>query len=253
MKFILRWLNAAGLVLVLIMNYLAETIPIGGQTTGEIAARYPVLIQPAGYAFGIWTVIYALLIGFVWLSFTAKGKASSAINAIGIYFFLSCLFNAAWLVLWHLEKLASSVTIMFALLLALILIYTGVRQKTIRSLTRAERLWVLLPFSLYLGWICVASIVNVSVALYASDWNRLGLSEEAWTVIMLLVAALLCKWVGGKYRDGAFMAVFVWAFVAIGVNNGGKHPVIAWTAYSLATLLAVLAVYTLFRGRRKRL
>ncbi|WP_091188310.1 hypothetical protein [Paenibacillus catalpae] len=149
-----------------------------------------------------------------------------------------------------MEKLASSVTIMLALLVSLIILYLGIQHVSKNSISLADRLWVRLPFSLYLGWICVASIVNISVALYASDWNRLGLSEEAWTFIMLAAAALLAFRVGIRYRDWAYTAVFVWAFIAIGINNG-DHPVIARSAYVLAAVLLVFALYVLIRSGRR--
>ncbi|SDW76973.1 tryptophan-rich sensory protein [Paenibacillus sp. CF384] len=242
MRSLLPFINAISLALVLVLNYWFEKLPLGGQTTGQIAAKYPVLIQPAAYAFGIWTVIYALLAGFVVYSFTKKGSRSRSVQACSLYFMLSCLFNVGWLAAFHLEKLKTSVIIMFSLLLTLIILYTRLRSFSNKPFTLADRIFVLLPFSFYLGWICVASIVNVAVALYAFHWDRFGISEEAWTIIMLMIAAWLAIWMSTRNNDWAIATVFIWAFIAIGVSND-SHLVIAYTAYILALLLFITTLY----------
>jgi hypothetical protein len=100
---------------------------------------------------------------------------------------------------------------------------------------------VQLPFSLYLGWISVATIVNISVVLYANDWSGWGLTNEAWTIIMLVVAAGLAVWMGSRYVDPVYIAVFVWAFVAIGasVRATANIQIGAWV------LAAALFIYAL--------
>ncbi|MBP3965079.1 TspO/MBR family protein [Paenibacillus lignilyticus] len=242
MRSVLPFINAIDLALVLVLNYWFEKLPLGGKTTGQIAAQYPVLIQPAGYAFGIWTVIYALLIGFVVYTFTKEGSQSRSVQACSLYFMLSCIFNVWWLAAFHLEKLTASVIIMFSLLFTLIILYTRIRSFSKRPFALADRIFVFLPFSLYLGWICVATIVNVAVALYAFHWNRFGISDEAWTIFMLIIAAMLASWMGIRYNDQAVVTVFIWAFIAIGVSND-SHLVIAYTAYFLALLLFIRTLY----------
>ncbi|WP_337102924.1 tryptophan-rich sensory protein [Paenibacillus sp. YIM B09110] len=236
----MRVLNALGLILVLVMNVLADKLPLGGKTTGELSAQYPVLIMPAGYAFGIWLVIYALLIAFVVYSFTNRGRESKSVQAVGIYFVLSCIFNVGWLLAWHYEYVNSSVFIMLALLLSLIAIYLRINSSIVRTAaTTSDRWLVRLPFSLYLGWICVATIVNVACALYAAEWQGFGLSEETWAIIMLSVAFLLALWIGVTKRDPVFMLVFVWAFVAIFVKQQQAHSAVAVTAILFAGIIAV--------------
>ncbi|MDF2668965.1 MAG: rane protein [Paenibacillus sp.] len=210
-----RWLNAVALGVVLILNWLATAIPLGGRSTGEISAMFPVLITPAPYAFSIWSVIYAFLIGFVVYQLLPSGQKQPEVQAVGPWFVVSCLFNCAWILLWQYLYIDSSVFIMFGLLITLIVIYLKTRSST-RS--RAVQWLVQLPFSLYLGWISVATIVNVSVVLYANDWSGWGLSNEAWTLIMLVVATGLAVWIGGRYVDPVYIAVFVWAFIAIGAS-----------------------------------
>ncbi|MNN17679.1 hypothetical protein D3C81_1308730 [compost metagenome] len=245
-----RWLNLLALVLVLIVNLLAERLPLGGKTTGQISAQYPVLIAPAGYAFSIWIVIYALLVGFVIYGFTKRARESKVVQEIGVFFILSCLFNVAWLFFWHYEKIIGSVLIMFGLLLTLIVIYIRVNDRRNDPLTALECWLVRLPFSIYLGWICVATIVNVASALYAIEWNGFGLSDTIWTIIMLTVATLIAFWLGLKFTDPAVVLVFIWAFIAISVKQQA-YPSIAVTSIVLALLLVAHVLFLVFRKREQ--
>ncbi|MFD0960034.1 tryptophan-rich sensory protein [Paenibacillus chungangensis] len=254
MKRMYPLLNLIGYAAMVIVNILAERLPIGGKTTGEISAQYPVLVTPAGYAFAIWSLIYLLLLLFVFYGLTKKGRDSSSIAAIGPLFFLSCLSNITWILLWHYEQLTSSVFMMFALLISLIFIYSGTIRNELRN--SVERWLVSLPFSIYLGWICVASIVNVAVALSANGWKGFGLSDTTWAVLMLCVAALLALVLGLRHRDVAIMLVFVWALVAIGVKQQA-YPAVVWTAYACAGIVAIAVLGLLvrsvsakFRGRQ---
>ncbi len=233
-----RWLNVIALGAVLILNWLANAIPLGGRSTGEISAMFPVLITPATYAFAIWGVIYVFLTGFVVYQLLPSGQKQPEVQAVGPWFVISCLFNCAWVVLWHYLYIDSTVFIMFGLLITLTVVYLKTRSNT-RS--TAVQWLVQLPFSLYLGWISVATIVNISVVLYANDWSGWGLTNEAWTIIMLVVAAGLAVWMGSRYVDPVYIAVFVWAFVAIGasVRATANIQIGAWV------LAAALFIYAL--------
>ncbi|MFF2889649.1 tryptophan-rich sensory protein [Paenibacillus sp. NPDC057967] len=240
MKRIYAWLNLIGFVGMIIVNFLANKLPIGGKTTGEISGQHPVLVTPAGYAFSIWSIIYMLLFLFVIYGFTKDGRASSRVSAIGVFFFLSCLFNIGWLLLWHYEQLTSSVFMMFALLITLGIVYGNINRT--QPARQAERWSVRLPFSIYLGWICVATIVNVAVALSAGGWDGFGLADTMWAIIMLGIATVVALAMGLWYRDVASMLVFIWAFIAIGIKQQA-YPEVAYTSYALAALLVLVALF----------
>ncbi|WP_141504054.1 TspO/MBR family protein [Paenibacillus luteus] len=250
MKKSLKWINVIGLAIVLIINGLAQWLPINGKTTGELSAKYPVLITPAPYAFSIWSLIYLLLIGFVIYQFTRRAANNKNVQNIGPWFLISCLLNVAWILVWHYEKLMSSMFVMIALLLSLITIYLAIRSSK-PSASLGESLLVRLPFSVYLGWISTATIVNVSVVLYASDWDGFGLSDITWTVILLVIASLLALAFGFGYNDAAYILVFVWSFIAIAVKDGQASQV-TLAAYIGAAVLAVAAVYVLFMARKRK-
>ncbi len=238
-----RILMALSLVIVLVVNVLANSLPINGVTTGEISDQFPILFVPAGYVFSIWGLIYLALIGFVVYSLTLKGRENELIDAIAGWFVASNLFNAAWVFLWHYQQFALTLIPIFGLLISLIVIYlklkVGVKARAWR-----EKILVAAPFSIYLGWATVAVVANVAQFLYTTGWRGAPLNEALWTVIMLAVAALLGVLMIFLRREAAYPLVLVWAFVGIWVKHG-EAPLVAITALTLAIILASL---TLIRG-----
>ncbi|TLS54180.1 hypothetical protein FE782_02200 [Paenibacillus antri] len=249
-----RGWNTAAYVAVLLANGLANAIPIGGRTTGEVSAMFPVLATPASYAFTIWGAIYALLGVFVLLQWRPGWRELSVFRRIGPWFVVSCAFNIAWLLCWHYLYIRSSVFLILGLLLSLLPIYLATRRvdgspRDDAGLT--SKLFVQLPFSLYTAWIAVASGVNGIVGLKASGGNGWGL-EAYWTMLLLLVAAGIAYAAFRRYRDTPFVLTVVWAFVAIGVEQQGAAPIVAWIAWLLAGVLLLLALRIVPARRRRR-
>ena len=235
-----RVLMILSLVLTLVVNGLANALPINGLTTGEISDRFPILFVPEGYVFSIWGLIYLALIAFAIYSITPRGKQDEDIDAIAWWFVAANLFNTAWVLLWHNLQFSLTLIAIFGLLLSLVAIYLmlGV-GKSQRS--RVEKLLVEAPFSIYLGWATVAVVANVTQVLYSSGWRGAPLSESAWAVIMLAVAALLGGLMIFLRKEVAYPLVLTWAFVGIWVKQG-QEPLVAVTALVLGVLLGVLAL-----------
>src|SRR4030042_4654031 len=157
-----RWVNIIAFVLMVILNSLAgSTTTIGGKNTAQISDANPTLITPAGYVFSIWGIIYLLLGVFVVYQALPSQRGKDFHKKIGWFFVLSCAANIIWLFLWQFEYLSLSVVLMFLLLASLILIYLRLNIGKSKADTR-ERLAVHLPFSVYLGWITIATIANIS-------------------------------------------------------------------------------------------
>ncbi|NBI29290.1 TspO/MBR family protein [Chengkuizengella marina] len=224
-------------ILVLLVNYLANAIPINGKTTGEISAQYPILITPAPYAFAIWGLIYTLLGCFIIYQALPKTSQKPSLQKIGWWFVLSCIFNITWILVWHFEKIGLSVLVMICLLTSLIIIYRRVRF-TDASISIVEKICVQIPFSIYLGWISIATIVNISVFLYDVEWSGWGISEVVWSLIMLLFAIILCIIVSYPYKDVGYVLVYIWAFIAIAIKQN-DIIIIKIAAYSMIVLLLI--------------
>ncbi|MCM3151889.1 TspO/MBR family protein [Priestia megaterium] len=238
-------LNAIGLAITLLVNYLANAIPIGGKTTAEASAQVPTLFTPAGYAFAIWGVIYLLLTIWVIRQFFAREDQKEIYARIGIWFFLNCLLNSAWIFIFQNDYYKLSLLVMLFILGTLMIVYSIIQH------SRMTTWFMRLPISLYLGWISVATIVNVFVVFQANGIQRLlGLNELAWTIIMLLVGAVLGIMFTLKNRDAVYPLVFIWAYIAIAVKQSGNQPIVMTVIISIVLLAIAIIVGLIKRYRR---
>ena len=234
--------NIASFIAVVIVNFLSNTLPLNGRTAGEISDALPSYFTPTGYTFSIWGVIYLTLLGFAVYQALPAQRQRPFMTRIGWLFAASSAANIAWLFAWHYGYYALSPLIMVSLLLTLIAIYLRLRiGHPDPALSAADRLFLHLPFSLYLGWITVATIANVaSVAAYLG-WDGLGISGPVWSAAMMLAAVLVAGLLLYRRRNLAYAAVLVWAFLGI----RAAYPtidVIATTALVATVLVAALAL-----------
>ncbi len=243
-------INSLALIVTLGVNGAANALPIGGKTTGEVSAAYPNLFTPAPVTFSIWGVIYLALLGFVlyqWRVYAATGDAP-ATQVIGPLFWVSGLFNGAWLIAWHYEHIGLSLVFMVGLLLSLIGIYLKLQTGRRRLLQPEERWFVLAPFGLYLGWISVATIANVSVLLVSVGFRGGPFSELTWTLLVLAVALGLGLVFLFLRKDPFPTLVFAWAFAGIALRHG-CDSVLGIAASIAAVLLVLSTVVQWIRGR----
>ncbi|MBN1154239.1 tryptophan-rich sensory protein [candidate division KSB1 bacterium] len=242
---LLSILNFLALLATLVVNYLANALPINGKTTGELSDNFATLFKPAGYVFSIWGIIYIALLVFVIYQLLPKVRNSELINIISIYFILSCIANIAWIFAWHHERFGLSVLIMFVLLFSLIKIYTGIHTEYLDHYSSAK--WtVFVPFSLYLAWICVATIANITIYLYSINWSGFGISPTVWFVLLLLVGLALGCVILRRYHDLFFILVLIWAYLGIAVQNQ-KIATVSTISWAASALMIILLVYSVIR------
>ncbi len=244
-----KWLNAVAIAAVLVMNYLAATLPLFGRGTGEISDMFEILLTPASYAFSIWSVIYLLLVGFVIYQFRNSSESNEGIEAVGMWLVINSLCNIIWLFFWHSLLTEIATVIIILLLLTTIVLY--VRTRRIVRPSVAQIILVKLPFSIYMGWVSVATILNIGIVLHKNDWSGFGLSPTVWSVIGLIVGALIALVIGYRYRDSIYPLVFVWAYSAIAFKHQDSHA--TWlTAIILAVVLFIYAILIFFVRNRTR-
>lgn len=248
---LLKWINIFAFILTVVVNGLAgSTTILGGKNTAQISDTNPTLITPAGYVFSIWGVIYILLGIFVVFQALPSEKGKDFQKRIGLLFVLSSLLNIAWLFLWQFEYLGLSVVLMFLLLATLISIY--LRLKIGRSTASLrEKLAVHLPFSVYLGWITIASIANVTVALVSVNWDGFGISPETWATLVIIVALLITILVVATRKDVAYGLVIIWALVGIAVKQSENQNIVMMTEIG-AIIVAIALAATILLARLKR-
>lgn len=228
-------------VAMVMTNALANSLPINGQTTSEISNRLDVPFTPAGYVFSIWGLIYLLLAIWLILAFKNRNTDKAVPRKTGSLFILSCILNAAWLFSFHYEQFILSSIIIVALLITLIAIHQSYPRSDSRFGGR-------LPFSVYLGWISVATIANITYTLKFHDVS-LGIGEIEGTIGLVIIAGILG--IAGRYlSDDPFYAlVFVWAIVGIAVANSGTA--LATASYIIAVVIFIAIIAISFMRNRK--
>lgn len=239
-------INLVALFGVLAVNFLAETIPLNGLTSAQIANRYPDLLYfPANYAFSIWSVIYAFLIAFGIYQVLPAQRDNPHLQRIGWLFVATCIFNAAWLISFHYLQFALSMVMMIALLITLIAIYMRLRIG-IEPVSRATKWLIHVPFSIYLGWITAATITNAAYVLTDAGWGGFGIDAQTWALIMLTITGVLAGYIVYTRRDIAFGLVVIWAVTSIAVRHTNIE-VVNLASIVVSVSVALLVAYALWR------
>lgn len=236
----IRFINLVLFGGMILMNYLANALPLNNRTTGELSDAYPNLFVPAGITFSIWGIIYLLVAGYAIIQFTPQSKETAI--SIGWLFALSCLFNGLWIVTWHYQKLPLSLLIMAALLVTLILINLHIKDLNF-GLIKAT-------FGVYLGWICIATIANVTALLVNFSWGGFGISEQVWTIIMIAVGTLIVSLTLMRLSNPYIGVAVIWAFAGIILKRNADYRLIALTALIGIVVVGVLTVRLFVRGAR---
>jgi len=231
-------------IITLTVNGLANALPLNGLTTGEISDSFDTFFVPAGYVFSIWGLIYIGLIALTIFQALPAQRENPRLVRIGWWLVIGNLVNAAWIFLWHYQQFALTLIAMLTLLVSLLNIYVGI-QKDKQKISLAERLSVNLPISIYLGWISVATIANISDVLYYYNWGQFGLSASTWMIILLAVVSALAWAMNLRQRDAAYLAVLLWALAGIGIKfpASGIVTTSIWISFGLVALAFVWAVF----------
>ena len=225
------------LILMIIVNFLAVGLPLNNRSTASISDSYHVFFVPAGYVFSIWGLIYITQIITYVRMFSQAKKYTELINKITPLFILGNIANAVWLFCWHYLQINLAVIVMLVLLVSLIYVYCTIKKYVTKD-------WMLtVPAGIYLGWISVATIANISDALYAANWDGLGIEPQIWAGIMIIVASFLAFFMVALKREFAYAAVIVWAIVGIAVKFPDEGTIVLAVLAGIAfILLAVLKI-----------
>lgn len=244
---LIKVLSVLAFILMIAVNALANILPINGQNTGQISNLYPNLFTPAALTFSVWGVIYLFLLFYTVYQTGIIGKKTpnfqKTIQEIGGLYILTCLANIAWILCWHYNLMIQSVGVMLVLLIALIVIFLKLKKNIGTGRTLGEKWLISIPFSLYLAWISVATIANITVFLVKIKWNGWGIDPQIWTIAVLIVAIGITLIIQSKYRDIAYSLVVLWALSGILIQHIGFFKmhyiwVIATLVIGMALLLA---------------
>lgn len=242
----LKILNSLALLAVLIVNYLANALPINGIKTNVISDKNANEFAPAGITFSIWGIIYLLLISVAVWQFTSKSNLKKeAIDKIGFWWVVNGILNASWLFLWHYELLSISVLVMLGILYSLVQLNTVISMKIApetpsKSLLKAA-------FGVYLGWICIATIANITTWLVSIGWQGFGFSAIFWAGSVIGIGSIVTSMITIKFKNLYIGAAVIWAFIGIILKQNQLHSAftpISWAAMTWALPVIVAMIYS---------
>lgn len=237
-------------ILTLFMNWAATALPLNGVSTEVVSDSNPTLFTPAGFTFAIWGVIYLGVVAYTIYQALPGQRTNPRLRAIGWLYVASGLLNSLWIYLWHHLQLGWCVVVIVGMLATLILI-TQRLYPARHAASRIEWWTTHLPFSIYLGWICVATIANVAVALVAAGWDGAPLSPVVWTLLVLAVATALGLYYGLVRRDVGYVLVLAWAFAGIAAARAGESAILMWVAVVLAVGMVGVALLAIVQNRSR--
>jgi hypothetical protein len=243
-----RLLASVAVVLSIGFSYLSNGRIINGQNNADVSAKYPTLFTPAGYAFSVWGLIYLSLVAYAVYQLRPARRDKRIHDRLAPPLLATSLLSMLWLVLFNAEWLLGSVLVILGMLGTALLLLVRSREWV---LSRRGEGWLSVPFSLYAGWLTVATIANASVYLSSLGWRGTPLNPTLWTLVLLTAAVAIAIGVSWRLRDAAFAAVVAWACLAIWVARRPENETVALAALAAALVLAAWSVFCALRlGRR---
>ena len=245
----LKIFNALALVLVLVVNYLANALPLNGVKTADVSNKYFNEFAPANITFSIWAVIYTLIIGWVVWQFLGQNHLKMiAVKKLSLMFIINCVLNAFWLLAWHHEAFVITLMLMVGILLTLVQL-NKIEYHDLSPHTPSK--WLMASaFGVYLGWICIATIANFTTFLVSIHFSKFGLSDTFWTGGVIGIGSITAALLVVRFKNIYIGLAVIWALVGIVIRQEQLHE--HFTAISWAALTYGLAVVaSLFYGKRR--
>ncbi|MBD2754750.1 TspO/MBR family protein [Spirosoma validum] len=253
-----QFLVVFGIIALIVMNYLSNTGMFGGQTNGEVSNKYHTLVTPAGYAFSIWGLIFLGLLGFAIYQALPSQRTNLRFRSVGWWVVVNAFCNAIWSPLFNTERIGLALLVILVMLFSLAVIEqrllarpkvplfpTDSDATLPESAASTTETWLArIPFSIYFGWLTVATILNVAVYLKATSFSLLGLSEPTWAIVILIVGILVGTVLFNRFRSVAYILVFTWAYAAIAIEQASYSQIqlVALAGAIVAVILAIVGL-----------
>lgn len=227
------------------MNYLSNVRAFAETTNADVSRKYQTLITPAGYAFAIWGVIFLGLLAFAVFQALPSQRENPRFRAAGPWVILNTLCNAIWSPIFNNQQIGLALVVILVMFVSLLLVMDRLRVG--REMVRKRETWLArVPFSIYFGWLTVATVLNVTVFLKATAFDQSMLPESGWAAAVLVIAFVVGVFLFNRYRSAAYILVFAWAYAAIATaqKDVAYVPLFAWVGVVAALGLAGFALLT---------
>ena len=234
---LLKSILGLGFVVMLVMNYLANALPLNNRNTGEISDLYPSYFTPSGFTFSIWGVIYILLsIVIVKLMIAPQSVFFDQYQEKFIYLFLATtIFNALWLLAWHYDYMILSTIVMILLFVSLIWIAFFLPNLSVLTKT---------TFSIYAGWISIALIANITITIVKLQIPIFMNHEAFWYIFMTIIGVFIGALTLIITKNFPYFLVYIWAYFGIlmkHLNQDGHYLEKQINIYN-GTLLSIFVI-----------
>jgi translocator protein len=212
----------------------------------------------AAYAFSIWGIIYGGFIAWaVWVLLPGQ-RTNDRVQGATPWLAASAAFNLLWMFLAGSTTLVAWTTPVIVLMgITAFVAYFRLGINNVRTaesspdndVSSTERL-LHIPFRIYVGWLCIATVANSAATLNALQWNGFGISPVTWALMMIGIATVVASAAARLLNeDNLYRTVFVWAFIAIAVKRWGT-PEVAYTAIGSAIVVSIMIVASIIRYRQ---
>jgi benzodiazapine receptor len=234
-------ISFVGLILLLTLYIMTLNGFFGPHPIGTTSTSTRPLIVPKGFAFSIWGLIYTGLIAFPIYQFIKK-KEHPKWCSLRVWYSLNVVLNGLWLVCASYDWLWITVIIILMMLFSLIKIDHQIRNMKNEGVE--INYWIeSFVFSIYFGWVTLATVLNIAAALKFYDWDAWGIPELYWSLIILSITVVIIIKLFRSYHDQAFMTVGIWAFFALALRHWERLPMLAYFSLGIIMIFIILLIF----------
>ena len=191
-------------------------------------------VQPAGYAFGIWGLIYLwLILGSAWGA--AKALQDGQWHDMRVPLCLSLAMGTFWLAVAVASPVWASVLIWGMLLSALMALFLAPVENVI---------WGSWPVGIYAGWLSAASCVSLGLLAAGYDWLEPVPAALLFVGMAIVVGGFVQAALG---RTPTYGLAVIWALAAVALQNFEATPIVAYLA-GAGAIVVLVPTLRAFRG-----
>lgn len=235
----IRWATLVVVTLSIGYSLLADTIGPGNADVATVSRRYETLFTPAPFAFAIWGLIYGGFLAVAIAGVLPSRRSMPIFDRLGPPMMLANVFGATWVAAFQSDLIFASLLLVLGMLVLAARMFALVNRATEIGMAKFA---LTLPFSLFLGWMCVATLANFGAVFVAMGYAGSGAGARAMTVLALLVATSAGVTIGVRYRQFVVPAVVAWSAYAIAVADRHVDSTVATVAILGALVCSVAAI-----------